>query len=416
VPELGFLSLIHRTFWVPAAAVNLAVVRIAVFSSLSVMALQAHVVEFARVPDDLIVAPPQLGRVLVALPRSPGIATVALWLLVATCVAAAVGWRVRCTALAASVLSFYVLGIPQLYGKVDHYHHLVWLALLLACSPCADRLAVDSRHREAPPSSVRYGFPLRVSWLLIGLCYFFPGLAKLAEAPTWLSTANLRRLLDLQQWAAHGGLGVPSGMLLPLAVGTLVFELGFVFGVFSRRWRPWFLVAGLLFHLGTFATMHILFWNLWILYVSFVDWSRFVGRPAPPDARPPWRSTKVVSTVLVAGVALTGLMSLTATWPFASYPTFAGSFAGMRSASTTQVVAIVDGRPRVAPILDWLPESRRFGVVVNALHHPRTLVELGREAVPDADAIQVWRVIESTRPRTRGDVLSRKLLLEVKTR
>ena len=320
------------------------------------------------------------------------------------------------TALVAALLAVYVLGIPQLYGKVDHYHHLVWLALLLACSPCADQLAVDARRRSVPPASPRYGFPLRMAWLLIGFCYLFPGLAKLGEWKVWLSAANLRGLLDLQQWASHGGLPVPGWMLLPMAVGTLVFELTFVFAVFSPRLRPWVLVAGVAFHLGTFATMHILFWNLWICYVAFIDWSRWFGPAGRVDDDAPPRSTQVVAALLVIAVATAGLTFLTAAWPFASYPTFVGRFAGSDRAATTQVVAVVDGHPRRTPVLEWLPASRRAAVVHNALRKPGVLADLARQAVPKAESIQVWRVVESTRPRTRGDELSRSLLLTAKVR
>src|SRR5262249_50715778 len=117
----------------------------------------------------------------------------------------------------AAVTSLYALGIPQLYGKVDHYHHLVWLALLLAASPCADALSLDARGRLTPPRSVRYGFPLRVAWLLIGACYLFPGLAKLGEWRIWLAPHNLRGLLWVQQLAAGGGINPPSWALLPMA-------------------------------------------------------------------------------------------------------------------------------------------------------------------------------------------------------
>ena len=413
-PHLAPLAAVRRLFWVPTAAVNLAVLRIAVFGALALTVLQSHAVAFSRLSDRLIQAPPQLGGVLVALPRQPALVTAATWLLVAACVTAVLGWRIRTTAVIASVLAIYVLGIPQLYGKVDHYHHLVWLALLLAFSPCADQLSIDARNRPRPERSVRYGFPLRVAWLLIGFCYLFPGLAKLGEFRVWLSTANLRGLLDLQQWAARGGIPVPNWMLGPVAAATLVFELGFVFAVFSRRLRPWFLVAGVAFHLATFATMGILFWNLWICYVAFVDWSPWF-RPAPGISDDsPWWSTKLVSVILVGGVAVAGMSFLTAAWPFASYPTFAGRFAGTDRASTTAVVAVVDGHSWAAPVLEWLPASRRFSVVSNALHHPEILADLGRQAVPDADSIQVWRVVESTRPKTRGHELSRSLLLEVK--
>ena len=415
-PSLAPLAALQRLFWVPTAAVNLAVLRIAVFGALAVTALGSHVVAFSRLPGQLAGPLPQLGSLLVALPRQPLLVMIAMWTLVAACAAAALGWRIRVTGLVAALLSVYVLGIPQLFGKVDHYHHLVWLALLLACSPCADQLALDSRRRPVPDASPRYGFPLRVAWLLIGLCYFFPGLAKLGEWRVWLSAANLRGLLDLQQWAAHGGVPVPSWLLLPLAAATLAFELSFVFAVFNRRLRPWFVVGGIAFHIGTFVTMGILFWPLWICYVAFVDWSRWFGRPLAVDDEPPSRSALAASAVLVLGVTLTGLTFLVAAWPFASYPTFVGHFAGSDRAATTEVVALVDGHERPAPVLDWLPASRRFAVVANALQHPRVLAALGRQAVADADSIQVWRVVESTRPGSRGHELSRRLLIQVAVR
>ena len=42
-----------------------------------------------------------------------------------------VGLFTRTSALFTTVLSFYVLGIPQFYGKVNHYHHLLWFAGIL---------------------------------------------------------------------------------------------------------------------------------------------------------------------------------------------------------------------------------------------------------------------------------------------
>lgn len=74
--------------------------------------------------------------------------------------AAMVGFRARTAAGIWAVLAVWTLGIPNLYGKVDHYHHLVWFAVLLASSPCADALSLDRARRRAPNPTVhvRYGF------------------------------------------------------------------------------------------------------------------------------------------------------------------------------------------------------------------------------------------------------------------
>jgi hypothetical protein len=310
----------------------------------------------------------------------------------------------------AAVSSLYVLGIPQMYGKVDHYHHLVWLAVLLACSPCGDALSVDSRAKPSPPRSVRYGFPLRIAWILIGACYLFPGLAKLGEWRTWLDPHNLRGLLWVQQWAAGGGISPPSWAFGAMAAATIVFEVGFIFAVFSRRLRPWALVVGLSFHFATYLTMRISFWSLMICYVAFVDWSR---RRSDTDAREPAAATVIAGTLLVIGVGLTGIATLMAAWPFACYPTFTGDYTGANRYTTSEVVAIEHGHKQTIDLFPWLPASRRPAVLQNTLRHPAILAELGHEAAPDARTIQVWRVTQSVLPSDRGKVLHRTLVKEV---
>ena len=47
------------------------------------------------------------------------------------------------------MLGWYVLGLPQTFGKVDHDHHLLWCLFVLACSPCGDALAIDARPTDA---------------------------------------------------------------------------------------------------------------------------------------------------------------------------------------------------------------------------------------------------------------------------
>ena len=68
---------------------------------------------------------------------------------------------------------------------------------------------------------------------------------------------------------------VAMGVLRLAGTFTLVFELGFVVVVFTR-FRPIAAVAGMLFHLGTYAMIGISFFPLLLLYGIFFDWTEMV--------------------------------------------------------------------------------------------------------------------------------------------
>ena len=70
------------------------------------------------------------------------------------------------------------------------------------------------------------------------------------------------------------------------------------------------------------------------------------------------------------------------------------------------------GTSRPIDIVAWLPESRRSSVISNALDHPDALAELGHDAAPHDERIQVWFVTESIAPATRNHVLGRRLALD----
>ena len=50
------------------------------------------------------------------------------------------GLFTRTSAIVTTILALYVFGIPQMFGKVNHSHHMVWLP---RCSPlpCGPRCA-----------------------------------------------------------------------------------------------------------------------------------------------------------------------------------------------------------------------------------------------------------------------------------
>ncbi len=283
--------------------VNLAVFRIVFFPSLIVFTLlEARPIEYSSLPRDFLVPPFLLSGVLSVLPINPELAAWTMLAFIVACALATLGLFTRVATVAALLLGLYVLGIQQFYGKVTHYNHLIWFAALFAASPCSDTLSLDAvyrawRHRDAaqpPAPSRRYGLPLRLTWLLMGVAYFFPGMWKIAGGGgDWIAGDILKqrlhnKWLSLDEWTPLIRLDLfPLGYHV-LGAGTLFFEIFFIVAVLFPRIRPFAAAAGFSFHAGIYFFMRIVFWTLMVAYVTFVNWHylfRRVGeRFFPRDA------------------------------------------------------------------------------------------------------------------------------------
>lgn len=165
---------------------SLAIFRIVVFSLLLSLVDVPSLVETARKAANIRQSPPLMGWFFNHVPLGQVWVATAARLMQAACTLALIGLFSRSSALVAGLLGVYVLGIPELLGKINHGKHvLIWFALLLGASRCGDALSVDSllwslRNPEdlkgaRPPASTIYGRPLRWAWLLIGLIFFFRG-------------------------------------------------------------------------------------------------------------------------------------------------------------------------------------------------------------------------------------------------
>jgi len=284
---------------------NLAVFRVALFGMLFGFSDLGQLQWFSQLPQEFRILPwGSRWWFFDVIPINEAWVTAAWTGLRAAAWLAMIGLWTRPAAAVAALLAVYVLGIPQLFGKVHHYHHLVWFAALLAASRCGDALSCDAliaawrragRGAIEPPRPSRaYALPIRFVWLLIGVAYFFPGFWKWwAGGVDWIVGDNLKHHL-YAQWARSNWL--PGWRLdqHPLlyqlaALGTIVFELGFLWALLLvPRLRPALAVAGWTFHEGIKQTMKIrLFWTLQVCYVTFVNWAgllRRLGRwlfPAP---------------------------------------------------------------------------------------------------------------------------------------
>ena len=298
--ELAILAILEREqvvrivrafFGDTAEPLSLAIFRMAVFAAIFHEFDIDTIRSFSRMPPGLQFAPWGMGALLPHLWIAPGWAKIAGALLLIFSATGFVGLFSRTSALACTVLGFYVFGIPNFYGKVDHDHHLVWFAAILAFSPCGDFLALDAvvaawrdadRKSTNPSLSSRaYALPLRFVMLLMGVIYFFPGFWKLWQSGfDWFLTDNLPRQLHLFWLWSFDGLWLPSFRIdqhLWLcrigAVATIFFELSFVFLMFDKRLRVVAAFGGLIFHGATNWLMRISFLSLRVCYVALFDWS-----------------------------------------------------------------------------------------------------------------------------------------------
>ena len=275
-----------------STALNLAVARIVIMSALVSKISLSYELSYSRLDRALIVPPLGWAHLAAYVPRNPNLITVLYVLFVAFGALAIVGLCGRLACCVTSAVGFYLLTLPQLFGKINHDHNLVLFGFILAASPCCDTFSVDAirdalraaRHGQfltAPTESTAYADPLKAMMVLLGLIYFFPGAWKVGRAGIhWFSADNMRwmmarKLLEaphitsIQMWAMHHPLLLAMG-----AAFTPLFELGFLFAILSPRTRPYAAVCGIAFHNMTALLMNISFVSLQLCYVIFVNWTR----------------------------------------------------------------------------------------------------------------------------------------------
>jgi hypothetical protein len=325
----------------PEPALHLAILRIVVPLVILVSPELWQAEHWAALPPPLRIAPELLGHATALLPTTTAGARIAMLVLIAACVACALGLLSRWSAGLVTLAGLYVFALSQLGGAVVHDMHLFWFSGLLAVSPCGDALSVDRMLRRArgtaapdrAATSLAHGVPLQAVRLLLGVIYFFPGFWKLrASGPAWIFSDNLQNQM-YSKWYQHDFLPPIRIDRWPLlleagALAVVGFELSFFALVLCPRLRWIALGWGLLFHGLAEVFLRIQFMSLWACYVVLIDWSSLLARgrnaPAPPN-REPDRLPKpalLLAALLLAISVVQGARGAVQAWPFACYPTF----------------------------------------------------------------------------------------------
>lgn len=284
-----FPNVLRSFIYEESHPLNLSLFRIAFFFMfmLNVTGSEERILWYSTLPADLYVAPPGWGGLLELMPINLETASTALMLLRVAIVFAFIGLFSRTSAWIVAILGIYVLGIPQMFGKVNHYHHIIWFAAILGSSRCGDMLSIDSlirafrQGRDALPSrpvtSRYYALPLKITWLLMGLIYFFPGFWKLTYSGTaWIFSENLKYKM-YATWASLGAdppffrLDLYPFLYQGAAIFTILFELAFIFLILVPRLRLLAAFGGLFFHNMTRIFLYIPFESLQFCYVALFN-------------------------------------------------------------------------------------------------------------------------------------------------
>jgi len=285
-----------RFWFTPDSARNLALLRILVAAHALWILRSRDFATGAALPGFWAGVPASLRwRYLVF----PGGATFDhVWQTIATVavVAALVGVYARPACFIAGVLLYHLAPLDVIFWSPAATARGLTLSpillLILAAAPSGDAWAIWPRARHAAPAW-EYGWPRRLTWLLIAEIYLFAAVTKLVQSGlAWSSADSIRRWLLIftldASWPHHAlgrWLADRPTLCLAIGIGTVVFEWTFVLAVFSSRARRVLVPAGLILQTGILLAMNIQVGETWLI-LTFVDWPALASRfGVPYDAK-----------------------------------------------------------------------------------------------------------------------------------
>ena len=275
----------HRYWFTPETAEQLALVRVVSYGLLFAIYLPLDDRGWTQV-SPVFWVPISAFHFLSGPPRNAVLIGVLQILWKTSLLTSAIGFLSRLSMAAAAALGFFLLGLPNCFGKIHHLDGFPVLLLgILALSRCADALSVDRtlrRGREIQSGvSAQYRWPVRLAQTLFLLVFFAAGLAKLRNGGlAWMTAANMRSIW-LAELFTHtpptqlGSFLAQSPWLSQFAaVATVIVELSALPALFVRRLRILVLVgllglqALIALMLGVYFTPHL------VGYALFVPWER----------------------------------------------------------------------------------------------------------------------------------------------
>jgi len=204
-------------------------------------------------------------------PVRPAVGVTILVATIVTGVAFVAGYRFRWFGPLFSLLFLVITTYRLCWGHVLHTDHLVVLHLLvLGFTGAARAWSVDTRHLTARDPEPRFGWPVKVMAVITVTSYVLAGWAKLRNGGVdWLmgdvlrnqvAYDNLRKVLIGDVHSPIGGWVVRyDDVFPPVAMATVLVELGAPIALLGGRWRTAWVFAAWGFHVGILLLMAIMF-------------------------------------------------------------------------------------------------------------------------------------------------------------
>jgi hypothetical protein len=171
---------------------SLAFSRVVYFYYLQKYVRSAKILPFTKIPRILQKSPVSIDFLTDYFVLDEYVVLMMRNMFLVSCFMSAVGLFTQLSIFVTAVLIFYLLGIPQLYGKVNHYHHLIYITLYLSTTDSAQVLSVDSLLFPATQYKDVY-LQIFLIRLFIAMIYFFPGTWKLRRCGLkWISKSNIK--------------------------------------------------------------------------------------------------------------------------------------------------------------------------------------------------------------------------------
>jgi hypothetical protein len=340
---LGVLCLFIATFWSQfgnawkrywsqtANAKKLALVRIIAFLSLAFLLISQPIGLMNLIPHGLQRLPLGWSWAKHVLPLPSVVLTSFQIIAVIFTLLAVIGWYGKLFARLSTALSLFLLGIPQFYGKIDHYHH-IWIVCLICCfSPAWDAFSKMKGAEVDGLAKRTYGLPIAYIGFILALAYFYPGMWKwVYDGPFWPSIQN-QSVLWSNQWGAMEEIPaitayIPMGLVPIFAGYAMLIECACVFLLllrpgFLRQWI-WFVLP---FHIGVYLLMGINFWHLPILVWALSRYSNTNDAAEVVAVDKNNRALRLIGKTILVCIMLCGSLFLDG-WPIGNYPSFSGSY------------------------------------------------------------------------------------------
>ena len=254
----------------PPQRLGLLRILVGIFATGYLIARFPHLVSFADFPADRF-RPVGVTSVIDE-PLAGGIVWASVIAAIAAGAAFTAGWRYRISGPVFALLFLWVTTYRNSWGVVLHTENLLALhVLVVGFVRAGDAFSLDERRTgERPTESWRYGWPIRLVTVVTVLTYFVGGWAKLRFGgfDWWFGDTlrnqiaydNFRKLILGDFYSPFGGwLTQYAWIFTPMAVATMVVELGAPLALLSDKLGRWFSVVAWSFHAAIVAMMMIVF-------------------------------------------------------------------------------------------------------------------------------------------------------------